>query len=144
MPTSAPRPPGLCLRPLAPCEADSAFALMRLDTPDLSLADWRAAAAGPVAQGRVLAAWDGPLLKGLAFHSLSTGPDGAPVTRLDRLIAFDMMDPRAVAVALVAELFRRGPTPGPHGLGVTAHCDLPDQAVTLALGHGAGSLHRMI
>lgn len=144
MPTSAPRPPGLTLRPLAPCEADRAFALMRLDAPDLTLAGWRAAARGPVAQGRVLAAWDGPLLKGLAFHSLATGPDGAPMPRIDRLIAFDMIDPRAVAVALVAELFRRGPAQGSHGLGVTARCDRPDQAVTLALDHGAGSLHRMI
>lgn len=141
MPSSVPR--SLSLRALSAAEVDTAFVLMRLDAPDLTLDDWRIVAARPVARGRILAAWDGALLKGLAFHSPAAAPDGETLTRIDRLIAFDMIDPRAVADALVAELARRGLAEGREGLGVAARCDRPDQAVTLALSHGAGSLHRI-
>ncbi len=138
---SPPRP--LDLRPLRADQIDAAFVLMRLDTPDLTLEDWRREARPLVAAESVLAAWDGPTLKGLAFHGVGRRPCGETLTRIDRLIAFDVIDPRPVADALVADLARRGLSEGREALGVAARCDMPDEAVTLALCNGAGSLHRI-
>lgn len=145
MPTPDRKPPSrpLVLRPLGADQIDAAFVLMRLDAPDLALDDWRREAAPLVAAGGVLAAWDGATLKGLAFHGVARRPCGEALTRIDRLIAFDVIDPRPVADALVAELARRGLSQGREALGVAARCDLPDEAVTLALCNGAGSLHRV-
>lgn len=145
MPTPARKTPSrpLALRPLEADQIDAAFVLMRLDSPDLMLDDWRREAGALVAAGGVLAAWDGATLKGLAFHGVARRPCGETLTRIDRLIAFDVIDPRPVADALVAELARRGLSEGREALGVAARCDLPDEAVTLALCNGAGSLHRV-
>lgn len=145
MPTPARKTPSrpLTLRPLDVDQIDAAFVLMRLDSPDLALDDWRREARTLVAAGGVLAAWDGSALKGLAFHGVARRPCGEALTRIDRLIAFDVIDPRPVADALVAELARRGLSEGREALGVAARCDLPDDAVTLALCNGAGSLHRV-
>jgi hypothetical protein len=92
---------------------DETFVLAQLGYPDLTLADWRSIALHqlnhPSPIGGILLARDtAQRLKGLLLCSLSICIAAKPSVQIERLISFDVSDPRSVADALVAEVLKLG------------------------------------
>jgi hypothetical protein len=129
-------------------EVDEAYVLVRLGYPDLTLEDWRRIACVQIARepssGGVLAARDRTgALRGLLLYELAPGIANGPVFQIERLIGFDLMNPRAVADALTAEALRLAGEQGCGGLSLARVCEQPDQATRLVMEAGVGLLHQV-
>lgn len=89
-------------------EMDEAWVLARLADPGLTLKAWRTRAAArnaSPASGGVLLARDEEVRPcGLAVYSLAEQPDGRRSLQVESLIGFGVLDPMAVASALIAEV----------------------------------------
>lgn len=96
---------------LAASEADQTFALARLGYKDLTLDVWRKAAGAAAVMkpdhGGVLIAWDrNRQARGLLVYSRVPAVVGAPVLQIERLVAFDLLDPDETGKALIEAALR--------------------------------------
>ena len=89
-------------------EVDEAWVLARLGDPCMTLKTWRARAkarnASPASGGVLLARDEEARPCGLAVYALADQPDGRRSLQVESLIGFGVLDPVAVASALVAEV----------------------------------------
>ncbi len=91
-------------------EVDEAWVLARLGDPRLTLKTWRARAkarnASPASGGVLLARDEEARPSGLAVYTLADQPDGRRSLQVESLIGFGVLNPMAVASALIAEVVR--------------------------------------
>lgn len=137
----------LDIRPLADCDIDPAYALVRLGRDQPSLEDWRAWAGGRGAtgadgasRGAMTARRGAGALCGVAAYR--RGP-AAPALRIERLVAFDLTDPEPVARALMDAVFAfTGLTAADLDLGEASAPG--DEPIRRLLASPAAALHRVL
>jgi hypothetical protein len=127
---------------------DESFALARLGYPDMTFAGWRAIAGRqldhPAPIGGIFLARDaGHRLKGLLLCSLSICIAAKPSVQIERLISFDVSDPRSVADALLAEVFKLGSLQGCGSVSLVRPVHSPATATAEVLASDAAVLCQM-
>lgn len=138
----------LTIRHLAADEVDRAYVLARLGYNDLSLGEWRKIAATALAPDpadcRILLAWnDDDHPRGLVIYVVGHTVDAKPSLQIERLIAFDLMDARAVADALAAEVFRIARLARCTSFSLVAPLNRPADSSALVLASQVAILHQM-
>jgi hypothetical protein len=136
------------VRHLAAEDVDDAYVLVRLGYADLKQADWRAMALQRIeadaATGGILTARDRTgRLRGLLLYAIAPKFAGRPSLQIDRLISFDLLDPTAVADALIAEVLRVAEIRDCDSLSLVRPMDTPPDTAALVLASGATVLHRV-
>lgn len=133
---------------LSPEDIDEVYVLVRLGYADLTLDDWRAMAArqiaSPESTGGILIARDGgrrPL--GLLLYSIAPKFAGRPSLQVERLISFDLIDPQAVADAMIEEVLKIAQIQDCDSLSLVRPLDAPPRAAALVLASGVSILHRV-
>lgn len=135
--------------PLEPHEADAAYALARLGYPELSLAGWRRLArrilrSRPGRSGALTARDGAGRLNGMLIYAVDPALNGPPTLRIEKLIAFDMMDACPVAEALVAQALTLGRAQGCDAIAVRRPLSPSAETTALIVESGAGALHRIL
>lgn len=131
------------IHPMAPDEVDGAYVLARLGYRDLQLEDWRAIAAH--AAGNVLLARD-PAGRpaGLLIYAISPTLAGKPDLRVERLVAVGLLDPRAVADALIRAVMALARQEDCASFSLATPLDAPASAAALVLASPVSTLHQVI
>lgn len=134
---------------LVPNAINESFALARLGCPDLTLAGWRLIALRqldqPASLGGVLLARDeAHRLNGLLLYSLSICIAAKPCVQIERLVSFDVLNARAVADALVADVLERGHQHGCDSLSLVRPLDPSAIGRALVLDSDAAVLCQMV
>jgi hypothetical protein len=130
--------------PLEPSELDEAFLLANLGTIDLDPDRWRsetlARMAAPDEGGMLIARDRANRVCGLLGYRIKR--DGAtwPSLSVERLVAFDIMDPQSVAHDLIAEAIRRARLKDCVNLMLIRPLEAPSTAA-LVLASGVADLH---
>lgn len=133
----------LAVHPMTPGEIDGTYVLARLGYRDLALESWRAIAGR--AAGNVLVAHDGRNRpRGLLIYTISSTVAGKPDLRVERLIAFDMIDAAAVADALVREVMKLAERENCASFSLVAPLDAPETAAAIVLASPVATLHQVI
>jgi hypothetical protein len=140
--------PIVSVRHLVADDIDDAYVLVRLGYADLSQADWRSMALHRIeadpATGGILTARDRTgRLRGLLLYAIAPKFAGRPSLQIDRLISFDLLDPTAVADALIAEVLRVAEIRDCDSLSLVRPMDTPPDTAALVLASGATVLHRV-
>lgn len=136
------------VRPLEPADVDPAYVLTQLVPAGPTLDDWRARAGrvldDPGGEAVILVAVQpGRSLSGMACLTPAPAGDGAPVLGIERLVAFDLVDPERVAHALLGAAFRLAGGRG--GLRLASGEPLADPAAAArVLSAATTTLHRVI
>jgi hypothetical protein len=133
---------------LAADDIDDAYVLVRLGYADLSRDEWRIVARQRVeadaSTGGILIARDGSgRPRGLLLYAIAPKFAGRPSLQIDRLISFDLLDPRAVADALIAEVLRVAELQDCDSLSLVRPLDAPPHTAALVLASGATVLHQV-
>lgn len=133
---------------LAPGEVDRAYVLARLGYPNLSVESWRkvakAARAPSDRAGGILFAQDSAdRALGLLMYAIAPTMAGRPCLTLERLIAFDLIDPRPVADALVGEVLRLAQARDCESLSLVGALGAPRSDSALVLASPVSVLHRI-
>lgn len=124
-------------------EIDGTFVLARLGYRELTLEAWRRIARA--ASGNVLVAHDAAgRPRGLLIYTISGTVAGKPDLRVERLIAFDMLDAGRVASALVDEVMKLATRRRCASLSLVVPLDAPDATAALVLTSPVASLHQVI
>tara|TARA_R110002124_G_scaffold243554_1_gene408686 strand:+ start:3302 stop:3730 length:429 start_codon:yes stop_codon:yes gene_type:complete len=136
------------VRHLAAEDVDDAYVLVRLGYADLTQADWCSMALQRIeadaATGGILTARDKTgRLRGLLLYAIAPKFAGRPSLQIDRLISFDLLDPTAVADALIAEVLRVAEIRDCDSLSLVRPMDTPPDTAALVLASGATVLHRV-
>lgn len=97
----------LDVRLLTPDDALPTYALARLYDPALTLTDWTAQLALPVADEGTFAAFRGTTPRALLRYIVTRAADGAEVAVIRWVTAFDLIDPEHVAEDLVTAVRER-------------------------------------
>ena len=156
-PAQNPRIGGMAVvtvRHLAAEDVDDAYVLVRLGYADLTQADWCSMALQRIeadaATGGILTARDKTgRLRGLLLYAIAPKFAGRPSLQIDRLISFDLLDPAivldptAVADALIAEVLRVAEIRDCDSLSLVRPMDTPPDTAALVLASGATVLHRV-
>lgn len=138
----------MSVQPLADADIDDAYVLVRLGYEDLSLESWRTKAARQIGAadetGGILIARDaGGRSQGVLLYAIAPRFADRPVLHVERLICFDVIDPKPVADALIAALLRLSRVQNCGSLGLVRPLDAPRDAAALVLASGATLLHRV-
>ncbi|CAN5422352.1 hypothetical protein BH10PSE2_BH10PSE2_10500 [soil metagenome] len=131
--------------PLVPSELDEAFLLANLGTIALDPDRWRRKTLARIAdpeEGGVLIARDraSRVCGLLDFRIVRDGATG-PSLSVERLVAFDLMDPQSVANDLIAEAIRRARLKDCLTLTLIRPLDAPSTTAALVLASGVADLH---
>lgn len=124
-------------------EVDGAYVLARLGYRGLALDTWREIA--HKAAGRVLIARDGvghPA--GLLIYAISPTFAGKPDLRVERLVAFGLLDARSVADALVREVMTIAERTDCASFSLSTPLDAPETAAALVLASPVATLHSVV
>lgn len=137
------------IAPLEPHEVDAAYALARLGYPELSLAGWRRLARhmlrpGPGRSGALTARDGAGRLNGMLIYAVDAALSGPPALRVEKLIAFDMMDACPVAEALVARALTLGRAQGCDAIALRRPLSPSAETTALIVESGAGALHQVL
>lgn len=97
----------LDVRLLTPDDALATYALARLREPTLTPQDWAAELARPITEEGTFAAFGGNTPRGLLRYMVTHAADGAEVFVIRWVTAFDLINPRHVAEALIAAVRER-------------------------------------
>lgn len=129
-------------------DVDKAFVLARLGCRDLPIADWRKMATAAIARqasaGRILFAQDNDQrARGLLIYAIAPTVSGKPSLRVERLIAFDLIDPQPVADALVEEVIRVARQKDCESFSLVEPLEAPANASALVLSSPVSVLHRI-
>lgn len=138
----------LAIQHLRADQVDQAFVLARLGYANLDIAAWRDMAAATIgrnsATGSILFAQDeGSRARGLLIYSIAPTVAGKPSLRVERLVAFGVMDPQPVADALLGEVMRVARLKDCESFSLMAPLDAPDDASALVLASPVSVLHRV-
>lgn len=136
------------VRHLAAEDIDEAYVLVRLGYADLSQDEWRVMAQQRVEAtdrtGGILTARDRVNRpRGLLLYAIVPKFAGRPSLQIDRLISFDLLDPAAVADALIARALRVAEVCDCDSLSLVRPLDAPAQTTALVLASGASVLHHV-
>lgn len=131
------------VHPMTRDEIDGAYVLARLGYRDLPLESWREMA--DRASGRVLVARD-PAGRpaGLLIYTISPTLAGKPDLRVERLIAFGLLDPQAVADALIRAVMTLAARECCASFSLATPLDAPESAAALVLASPVSTLHQVI
>lgn len=134
--------------PLTRNAIDESFVLARLGYPDLTLAGWRSIAQrqvdDPAPVGGIFLARDAAQrLKGLLLWSLSVCIAARPCVQIERLISFDVSDPRHIVDALVTEALKLGSHQGCDSLSLVRPGVSPLNATAVVVASDTAVLCRM-
>ena len=137
------------IAPLEPHEVDAAYAMARLGYPELSLAGWRRLArhilrCGPGRSGALTARDGAGRLNGMLIYAVDPALNGPPALRVEKLIAFDMMDAGLVAEALVARALTLGRAQGCDAIALRRPLSPSAETTALIVESGAGALHQVL
>lgn len=131
------------VHPMTPDEIDGAYVLARLGYRDLALETWRGIA--HQAAGQVLIADDGAgRPAGLLIYAISPTLAGKPDLRVERLVAFGLLDARCVADALVREVMTIAERTDCASFSLATPLDAPEAAAALVLASPVATLHSVV
>lgn len=133
--------------PLLASELDEAFLLASLAGADLEPVGWRRETLARMAEpedGGVLIARSlaGPVC-GLLCFRIVRDAGSAPSLVVERLVAFDLMDPERVANDLITEAIRRARLKDCRTLTLIRPLGAPSMAAALVLASGVADLHSL-
>lgn len=125
-------------------DTDEAWVLARLGDPGLTLEAWRERAArrnaSPMTGGVLLARDRTARPCGLAVYTLADLPGGGRSLQVESLIGFAVLDPFAVASALISEVVRLARTFGCETLCLMRPLDHPVDVAAQVIASGVGVL----
>lgn len=138
----------LVLHHLEAGDVDKAFILARLGYRDLTIETWRKMAAATLGQraggsGILFAHTQAGQAKGLLLYTIAPTLSGQPSLRVERLVAFDLLDPQTVADALVAEVLSIARRRNCATFSLVAPLDTPSDASALVLASPVSVLHNV-
>lgn len=130
---------------LSATELDEAMVLARLGSVELEPDRWRLDILSRLqdhAAGDVLAARNGAgRLCGLIVYRIVASDAAKPSLQVERLVAFDLLNPRAIADALIAEAISQARLRDCDSLRLVRPLDTPEDTSALVLASGLGDLH---
>ena len=91
------------IRRLEPDDALLTYALARLTTPDLALAEWESQLARTEACGGLYALFENDTPRALLSYSRAIAHDGADIFVIDWIAAFDLLSPERAATRLIGD-----------------------------------------
>lgn len=133
------------VHPLSATDLDEALVLARLGSRSLDPERWRLdalARLGEPSTGGILVARNGSgRFCGLLTYRIVPGCGTRPSLEVERLVAFDLLHPRAIADALIAETVVLARLQDCDRLRLVRPFDTPTDATALVLASGVGDLH---
>lgn len=130
---------------LTATELDEAQVLAGLGTVALDVETWRrsslALMAAPARGGVLLAKTEAGRACGLLHYRILSAPDARPCLEVERLVAFDLTEPRRIADSLIAEVTRLARLQDCDSLRLVRPLDSPADASALVLASGIADLH---
>lgn len=133
------------VHPLLATEIDEALVLARLGANDLDPDRWRLDTLAHMrdrSRGGVLIARNtGGRLCGMLHYRILHAAEARPSLEVERLVAFDLMHPRAIADALIAEAVVLARLQDCDSLRLVRPLDTPADTTALVLASGVGDLH---
>lgn len=130
---------------LRPEELDEALVLARLGSSQLDAHLWRLEVLDSLADishgGVLIGRRRVGGACGLLIYRIAQQRGSAPSLEVDRLIAFDLMRPREIADALIAEAIRLARLQDCASLRLIRPLDAPEAATALVLASGISDLH---
>ena len=137
----------IAVMPLQSSEFDDGLVLARLGHARVGEALWReeleTVGQGAGKGGALLARAEDGRPCGLILYRINATPDGPPCVEVVRLVAFDLMDPEAIANALVEEAFRLARLQGCQTLRLVRPLAQSPAACVLVLNSGLAELHSL-
>lgn len=138
----------LAIHHLRPAEVDKAYVLASLGYRSLDVSAWRRIVETNVNSSRtserILFAQDeGGRPRGLLVYSILPTLAGTLSLRVERLIAFDLMDPSPVAGALVTEVMRLARDHDCESFSLLSPLDTPSSTPAMVIGSPVSILHRV-
>ncbi|WP_298162996.1 hypothetical protein [Brevundimonas sp.] len=133
------------VHPLREADLDEAVVLASLGSGALDPDHWRLGALTRLqdpAKGGVLVASTGSgRLCGLLTYRIIPGGEARPSLEVERLVAFDLIHPRAIADALIAEVVVLARGQDCDSLRLVRPFDPPADTTAFVLASGVGDLH---
>ena len=125
-------------------EIDEAYVLARLGDAALTLNAWRRRAtsrrASPAVGGVLLARDRDARPCGLLVYALAVQPGGQRSLQIESLVGFDLLDPRPIASALIAEVVRLAQAEGCDTLCLIGPLGLSNDVAAQVLATGVAVL----
>ena len=139
---------GLDIHHLEADDIDKAFVLARLGYHNLPIANWRKMAAAAISGagkgGQILFAQDEEhRARGLLIYAITPTISGSPCLSVERLVAFDLIDPQPVADALANEVMRVAREKRCGSFSLVAPLEVPSAASAQVLTSPVAVLHRI-
>lgn len=135
----------IAVTPLKTTELAEALVLARLGYARFDEAGWRheiqALLADDSRGGALLARGHGGRACGLMVYRIIAIPDHQPSLEVARLVAFDLMNPRAIADDLMEEAVRLARLQDCGTLRLVRPLDTPSDTLALVLASGVADLH---
>lgn len=133
---------GVSVQLLTPDAVDETYVLARLAYGDLTLDQWRKAVAKHEGRGDILVAREGDSAsRGLLISTIHSTFAGAPTLHVERLVSFDLMEPRRTAEALLEAALRHGRRRGCDSLCLGRPLD--DETAVRVFASRAAVLHQV-
>lgn len=133
------------VHPLSPNDLDEALVLAQLGSNSLDPDRWRRDALArlrdPATGGILVASSSSGRLCGLLTYRVVPSRDARPSLEVERLVAFDLLHPRPIADALIAEVVILARVQDCDSLRLVQPFDAPEDATALVLASGVGDLH---
>lgn len=130
------------VHPMTADEIDGAYVLARLGYRDLAWQTWRDIARA--ALGHVLLAHDhAGRPAGLLIYTISSTVAGRPDLRVERLIAFGLLDAQKVADALVRAVMAIAKRENCASFSLISPLDEPDETAAIVLASSVATLHQV-
>lgn len=129
-------------------EIDKAFVLARLGYRYLTLDAWRSMALATLdagsSAGSILMAQDkAARAKGLLIYAILPTVAGRPCLRVERLIAFDLLDPKPIADALVSEVLGIAVAQKCESFSLVAPLDAPASTTAMVMASSVSIFHQV-
>lgn len=135
----------LRVHPLSASDLDEALVLARLGSCSLDQDRWRLSALArlrePSTGGMLVARNISGRLCGLLIYGIVPSSEVRPSLEVERLVAFDLLHPRAIADALIAEAVVLARVQDCDSLRLIQPFDAPEDTTALVLASGVGDLH---
>lgn len=133
------------VHPLSASDLDEALVLARLGSSSVDPDHWRRDALArlrdPSTGGILVASSSSGRLCGVLTYRIVPGEETRPSLEVERLVAFDLVHPRAIADALVAEAVVLARLQDCDSLRLVRPFDTPAGTTALVLATGVGDLH---
>ena len=137
--------PPIRVTSLLATELDEALVLAQLGAVALDPETWRRETLALMSDqglgGVLLARTEAGRACGLLHYRILCAPDARPSLQVERLVAFDLTEPRRIADRLIAEVTRRARLQHCESLRLVRPLDCPADASALVLASGIADLH---